>query len=110
MLCYPFPTLRLFKGSLSSKEFDYAPNSLIRLVQSDVWSREISRLKSRKSLSKVLRELTPLIEKNHILRVGGRLANSDLRNKHFTFYSILLPGNQPLTNIIIQCYQRVYLH
>ncbi|GFS92120.1 integrase catalytic domain-containing protein [Trichonephila clavipes] len=120
------PNLRLWwhgpqfleKGKLSSEEtslspvkeceyyIDQAETKLIRMVQEQVFLAEIKSLQSKGVVSpnSKLRNLNPFIDSDGLLRVGGRLSNSDLPyvNKH----PAILPGNHNLTVQIIAHFHR----
>lgn len=88
-------------GQLSVVELDRAERSILRLIQMDAFSIEIELLKNKKQLprnSKLL-NLAVFLDSDDILRVGGRLINSDLpRNwKH----QILLPSKHSVKKLII---------
>ncbi|GFT00573.1 integrase catalytic domain-containing protein [Trichonephila clavipes] len=88
----------LKKGKLSSEEtslspvkeceyskelktdIDQAETKLIRMVQEQVFLAEIKSLQSKGVVSpnSKLRNLNPFIDSDGLLRVGGRLSNSDL--------------------------------
>ncbi|GFW52645.1 integrase catalytic domain-containing protein [Trichonephila clavipes] len=88
-------------GPLSATDIDQAETKLIRMVQEQVFWAEIKSLQSKGVVSpnSKLRNLNPFIDSDGLLRVGGRLSNSDLPyvNKHLA----ILPGNHNLTVQII---------
>ncbi|GFV79136.1 integrase catalytic domain-containing protein [Trichonephila clavipes] len=97
-------------GPLSATDIDQAETKLIRMVQEQVFLAEIKSLQSKGvvSPSSKLRNLNPFIDSDGLLRVGGRLSNSDLPyvNKH----PAILPGNHNLTVQIIVHFHRKNLH
>ncbi|GFU88428.1 integrase catalytic domain-containing protein [Trichonephila clavipes] len=97
-------------GPLSATDIDQAETKLIRMVQEQVFLDEIKSLQSKGVVSpnSKLRNLNPFIDSDGILRVGGRLSNSDLPyvNKH----PAILPGNPNLTVQIIAYFHRKNLH
>ncbi|GFX30990.1 integrase catalytic domain-containing protein [Trichonephila clavipes] len=80
------------------------------MVQEQVFLAEIKSLQSKGVVSpnSKLRNLNPFIDSDGLLRVGGRLSNSDLPyvNKH----PAILPGNHNLTVQIIVHFHRKNLH
>ncbi|GFT55935.1 integrase catalytic domain-containing protein [Trichonephila clavipes] len=80
------------------------------MVQEQVFLDEIKSLQSKGVVSpnSKLRNLNPFIDSDGLLRVGGRLSNSDLPyvNKH----PAILPGNHNLTVQIIVHFHRKNLH
>ncbi|GFW65168.1 integrase catalytic domain-containing protein [Trichonephila clavipes] len=97
-------------GPLSATDIDQAETKLIRMVQEQVFLAEIKSLQSKGVVSpnSKLRNLNPFIDSDGLLRVGGRLSNSDLPyvNKH----PAILPGNDNLTVQIIVHFHRKNLH
>lgn len=83
---------------------------IIRLVQREVFDNEIKCLQSKKNLhnQSKLKGLYPFIDKLGILRVGGRLQNSDLNfsQKH----PIILPSKHKVTTNIIRQAHSITLH
>lgn len=75
--------------------------SWVKVVQSTSFADEIKRCRNNESVlnCSVTRSLNPFLDALGVLRVGGRLANSQL-----TFeakYPIILPKNNQLTRLII---------
>lgn len=90
------------KGFITNKEIAYESNTIIKLVQQQTFTIEISRLTKGLSLpnkSKLLC-LQPFLDNNGILRVGGRLQNSNLIYNHR--HPILLPENHRITKLLIE--------
>nr|CAI5835101.1 unnamed protein product [Callosobruchus analis] len=88
-------------GHLSVSQLEFALSSLIKLAQRQCYLKDIQALQLSKSLhakSKLL-PLNPFLDKNGVLRVGGRLRhNSQL--KYEQKHQIILPTNHTLTNLI----------
>ncbi|GFW14317.1 integrase catalytic domain-containing protein [Trichonephila clavipes] len=97
-------------GPLCATDIGQSETKLIRMVQEQVFLAEIKSLQSKGVVSpdSKLRNLNPLIDSDGLLRVGGRLSNSDLPyvNKH----PAILPGNHNLTVQIIAHFHRKNLH
>lgn len=71
-------------GILTAKEIDAARLILIRLSQKDSFFDDIKTLKEKGCVSAKSRKilgLSPFLDESGILRVGGRLANSDFSYK-----------------------------
>ncbi|GFX69844.1 integrase catalytic domain-containing protein [Trichonephila clavipes] len=97
-------------GPFSATDIDEAETKLIRMVQEQVFLAEIKSLQNKGVVSpnSKLRNLNPFIDSDGLLRVGGRLSNSDLPyvNKH----PAILPGNHNLTVQIIAHFHRKNLN
>nr|CAI5845596.1 unnamed protein product [Callosobruchus analis] len=65
-------------GSLTLEEVDNAFLSLIKCAQKECFAQEICDLESKRKINKKskLLMLNPFLDKNNVLRVGGRLKNS----------------------------------
>nr|CAI5840531.1 unnamed protein product [Callosobruchus analis] len=86
---------------LAVNEINRAMNILIKLVQCQEFGMEIMHLKRCKEVSKSskLLSLNPFLDKNEILRVGGRLRHSQLEFDHK--HPVILPGHHHFTKLII---------
>lgn len=97
-------------GPLTIQEVNHAYIQLLKLSQLESFSTEISLLKSKKSLpfKNKLTSLSPFIDKDDLLRVGGRLrlTSLDFNSKH----PILLSANHILTRLIFQYKHKILLH
>ena len=85
---------------LSITELKAAELTLIKRVQEREFFDEIDRLKTRKALKSSSRiiQLNPFLDEQGILRVGGRLKNSDIPQN--TKHPIILPPGR-LTLLLI---------
>lgn len=81
---------------------------IVRVVQHTVFCDEISRIEKGAPCSKPLRKLCPFLDKDGLLRVGGRLINSKLT--YDQKFPLLLPRQHRLTELIIQDFHQRYLH
>lgn len=95
-------------GILGLEEINNATLLVCKLVQQEAFSDEISLLKKKQLCSLRIRRLSPLLDENEILRVGGRLNYSTLPQS--TKNPILLPKNHPVVNSLIDYYHILYLH
>ncbi|XP_072377915.1 uncharacterized protein [Diabrotica undecimpunctata] len=97
-------------GLLTLSEVEEASLRLIKLVQLDSFAEEISILNSNKPLpmKHKLSNLTPFLDENHVLRVGGRLRLSglDFNSKH----PILISSNHPFNKLLFEHKHKVLLH
>ncbi|XP_076660824.1 uncharacterized protein LOC143364275 [Halictus rubicundus] len=81
-------------------ELNKAVLRIIKLTQQEGFSKEIHNIIKQNDSSSSLSPLTPFIDKDGLLRVGGRLAHSKLTysEKH----PLLLPKGHHVTNLIIK--------
>ncbi|XP_030759214.1 uncharacterized protein LOC115884703, partial [Sitophilus oryzae] len=97
-------------GSLDTKELTNALNILIRLIQNDVFAKEFSTLNNSKSVnnkSKLIK-LHPFIDRDNIIRVGGRLRHSNYNyDKKFP---IILPGKHYFSKLLVEYEHKRLLH
>ncbi|XP_054279079.1 uncharacterized protein LOC128997465 [Macrosteles quadrilineatus] len=93
---------------LSLQEINKATVYILHLVQQESFSNEISALQKGQTPSLPLQRLLPFLDKDGLLRVGGRLSNAYLNfnSKH----PILLPKQHFVTNLIIDYYHILFLH
>lgn len=85
---------------LSADELQNALHLIIKHEQSIHFSEELESLRKGNCMRKPLKSLHPFLDKNGLLRVGGRLDNSDipLSQKH----PIILPKESRITELIIK--------
>lgn len=87
-------------GPLSVTELNNALDKIIKQLQLQSFSKEISELKNNKTISnKNILSLNPFLDKFGFLCVGGRLENANItyRQKH----PILLPSKNHLVTILL---------
>ena len=85
-------------------------NLIIVLAQADAYQGDVSKLKGGNKLpnNHVLSQLAPFVDSAGVLRVGGRLQNS---NVPFDFkYPIILSPNHPVSTLVIQHYHIQVAH
>ncbi|XP_043067134.2 uncharacterized protein [Drosophila bipectinata] len=90
-------------GPIGVKEFSKAMYTLVRVVQQEAFSHELSKLRANKSLSKSnkLSQLSPFIDAQRILRVRGRLRNAlQLTTQQRT--PIILPKSHHFTDLVLK--------
>ncbi|GBO16138.1 hypothetical protein AVEN_244694-1 [Araneus ventricosus] len=80
------------------------------MVQGDVFSAEIRNLQCQKGVlpNSKLKNLNPFLDSDGVLRVGGRLGNSDL--PYIAKYPAILPNKHKLANQIIVYFHLKNLH
>ena len=94
-------------GPLTENEIQYAMNKIIKAIQNLEFGDEIQRLKTSKIISKGrFSSLSPYLDPNDIIRVGGRLQNSNLNEE--LKHSIILPKGHFSDLIIRQAHNDFY--
>ncbi|KAG5869691.1 hypothetical protein JTB14_025718 [Gonioctena quinquepunctata] len=98
------------KGDLTPQKLNRATKTLIKTCQYQCFSSDIENMKEGNELrsSNKLSGLTPFLDSEGILRVGGRLKYSDydFDKRH----PILLPGKHQLTKLIFHQEHNRLLH
>lgn len=86
-------------GRLSVSELDQALKTIIKHEQRQYFRDEIKCLNSKLNIKTNLNALSPFIDREGVLRVGGRLQNANISfdQRH----PIILPKNNHITNLII---------
>lgn len=87
-------------GPLMPKELNEAMMTIIKVVQIKHFSNEIHSIQNGSPVKSGLSNLHPFIDKNGILRVGGRLQNS-VDMPYDRIHPIILPKSSHFTNILI---------
>ncbi|XP_075150959.1 uncharacterized protein LOC142225069 [Haematobia irritans] len=95
---------------LSQDEIQYVKLRLTSLAQHSFFVNEIQNLLKKRPISKKSRLLTvtPFLDGNGLLRVGGRLSNSGLR--YDEMHPIILPEKSKFTELLISFTHKVLLH
>ena len=91
------------KGSVNMEMLQEASNAIIKLVQNTHFKDEVKKIRQKEgSLGKEsqISTLNPFMDKHGIIRVGGRIRRSGLRDK--CKYPILLPKKSKVTDLIVQ--------
>ncbi|GFY04283.1 integrase catalytic domain-containing protein [Trichonephila clavipes] len=98
------------KSFLTTAELSEAEKGIVRFIQRDHFSMEVSYLSAGKQLPSTnkLIPLTPFYDDSGIIRVGGRLKNSILADSQK--HPILLPKTDHVVNLIISDYHLKLLH
>ena len=90
-------------GTLAAHEMKGVQQDLIKLIQQEFFAREYNLLKSRQEIrSGKLKDLNPLMDKDGLIRVGGRLkhANIPCDWKH----QVILPKDHHISELIAKEY------
>lgn len=97
-------------GFLHSEELQHARNALLKMVQLKHFPNEINNLKKNKHIHNTskLKCLNPFLDEQGIIRVGGRLSNSNLSSE--CKYPIVLPSKGNFTKLVILKYHLQHLH
>nr|XP_042913389.1 uncharacterized protein LOC122273384 [Parasteatoda tepidariorum] len=96
-------------GPITREELQHAKLSLVKLVQVIVFRKEIHALKNKKRLKDShVSNLNPFLDSNGLVRVGGRINNSNLSydQKH----PLLIPRDHKITTLIFQYFHLKNLH
>lgn len=83
---------------------------LVKLIQTKEFAEDIGFLIKNKNVSgnSSLKSLNPFLDKDGVVRVGGRLEHS---SQHFDMkHQILLPAKHHLTELILRCLHVEHLH
>lgn len=97
-------------GILKLEEIETALRKLVRLSQLESFPEEIQLLQKNGQLNsnKRLQALTPFLDLNNLVRVGGRLQNSEL--DYDAKHPMLLNGKHRLTRLIFEHEHSKLLH
>ena len=97
-------------GDMTVEELRVAMVALVRQCQPEAFSNEFETLEKNKCVdrhSKLL-SFTPYLDKNNLIRVGGRLDLAKL--PYEVRHPIILPQKHRLTELIVDCYHRLENH
>lgn len=85
---------------LTSQELIDSEKIILKMIQSDHFSDEVKRLKAGQTIanSSSLISLNPFLDKDGLLRVGGRLVNAKISFDHK--FPIILPPKHHVTKLI----------
>lgn len=100
----------LILSGLQTEEVKNAKVAIIKLVQQEVFSSDLNSIIKHgglKSDSKI-KTLNPFLDNEGLLRVGGRLRNSELSDdaKH----QVLLPQSHNFTDLLVRYYHEKHAH
>lgn len=95
------PRENRYVGQLSAKEIKQALYRLLINAQSESFKSELAILRNQRPICKVsLVSLAPFLDKEGLLRVGGRL--SKLSATYHKVHPILISAHHPLTKLIFK--------
>ncbi|XP_062713374.1 uncharacterized protein LOC134290289 [Aedes albopictus] len=103
--CVPLPN-----NALSQEELAASQSILIKLTQADGFKEELKHLRSDNAVSKKspIRRLSPILDPEGIIRVGGRL--NLLEQPYITKHPVLLPNPHPYTRLLAKQYHLQLIH
>lgn len=98
------------KGLLTTSELYASLLIYVKEAQQDVFNEEIKLLSNYKSISNKskLIKLHPFLDIDGLLRVGGRLENSQL--SYSTKHQLILPSNHKFTILLVRTKHIQHLH
>uniref|UniRef100_A0A8D9B3Q3 Integrase catalytic domain-containing protein n=1 Tax=Cacopsylla melanoneura TaxID=428564 RepID=A0A8D9B3Q3_9HEMI len=94
-------------GSISVHDLEVAEICILKQIQRDHFGDEMDKIVETGECGKTLCKLSPFID-NNILRVGGRLSNSNLPNDQQ--HPILLPASDHVTELIVTHWHLTNFH
>ncbi|XP_045454788.1 uncharacterized protein LOC123664238 [Melitaea cinxia] len=95
------------RGSITAEDLNKSENFIVRSVQTAHFSDLLKLLQAGKQPPLSMRKLRPFLFEG-VIRVGGRLENSDLTFDHK--HPILLPSKHKITDLIIDYVHRTACH
>lgn len=97
-------------GPLSTNELYHATRVLLKSAQGDAFAAELKHFTKGKPIQpeSCLRNLNLFLDSEGIIRVGGRLRNSN--NQFNEKHPIILPKNHQITRLLIEYVHRTELH
>uniref|UniRef100_A0A8D8SQJ6 Integrase catalytic domain-containing protein n=2 Tax=Cacopsylla melanoneura TaxID=428564 RepID=A0A8D8SQJ6_9HEMI len=95
-------------GPLGIDELNKSMDLCVRVVQEDNFSDVMKRMMSDPQFKHSLRRLSPFTDEKHLVRVGGRLKNSEL--SYTAKHPLLLPKESRLSVLICIHYHLYTLH
>ncbi|XP_076849293.1 uncharacterized protein LOC143497287 [Brachyhypopomus gauderio] len=100
----------LCKASLTDEALTQAEHTVIRCVQHEVYAEEIKCITTKRDIPRhsSLHKLNPMIDDENLLRVGGRLAESNLPNQEAK--PLLIPGKHHIAMLLIRHHHEAVQH
>ena len=95
---------------LSAKEIQDALLIFVKCVQGDIYCKEIKSLQEKHEISNKsnIKSLTPFLDKDGLLRVGGRLQHSKLC--YDNIHQLILPQSHHFTKLVVEAQHVKLLH
>ncbi|XP_054257148.1 uncharacterized protein LOC128982124 [Macrosteles quadrilineatus] len=94
--------------SLTLEELEVSNKRICWLVQRESFSEDINSLSKKNVCSSRIQRLSPFMDDEGLLRVGGRLKHSEL--PYSAKHQIILPKDHFVVNLIIDYHHRIFLH
>ena len=97
-------------SNLTSNEIRRAEEETEKIVQKEVYFKEIKLIEENQQLHKQshLIKFSPFLDENGVLRVGGRLKNAKLL--YSAMHQMILPSNHQISKLLIAHFQKKYAH
>lgn len=97
-------------GPLSTEELRLAEDHIVKGAQQEAFKSDIDLLSRGKAVSggSSLLQLTPLLDSNGVMRVGGRLEKSSLPSS--VKHPVILPRHHDVTRLVVTSVHRRVLH
>ncbi|XP_062704653.1 uncharacterized protein LOC134286958 [Aedes albopictus] len=104
------PKQRNRSTCLTVEEISSAKLGLVKLAQAECFALDIGHLEKHLNVSRKssLRRLCPFLDKDGIVRVGGRLRHSD--QDYGAKHPAILPSAHPFTKLLVSYYHRQTIH
>ncbi|XP_058836416.1 uncharacterized protein LOC131693000 [Topomyia yanbarensis] len=101
---------RLRSLPLTTQELSEAEMCLVQLVQQEAFPKELKALFANEPVHRgsKLRWFNPVLTKEGIIRIGGRLANSSIPEE--TKHPMVIPGNHKFSKLLASSYHKTLLH
>ena len=99
--------IKRIPANFEQSHLDTSEQAILRSLQQVHFASIFKTVNDGKILPRTFAKLNPFI-KDGLLRVGGRLTNSDL--DYDSKHPILLPGRDHVVDILIDYYHKKYLH
>ena len=93
--------------AITAHDLEFVENKLLQVIQHKYFLEEINKLKNNKPASPAFNKLTAFFD-NGLVRVGGRLTNSELGYAHK--HPVILPRQDHIIDILIDYYHKKYMH
>nr|XP_049698106.1 uncharacterized protein LOC126054983 [Helicoverpa armigera] len=93
---------------VSSSDLEVAEYTLLRALQAVHFSKDVHNLRNNTPCSPAVLKLKPFLDEHGILRVGGRLSNSDVPYNYK--HPCILPRHDHVVNLLVDFYHKKHLH
>ncbi|XP_076375571.1 uncharacterized protein LOC143258910 [Megalopta genalis] len=100
--CLRFKPDNRFKGPVSAEELNTANKTILRLTQRECFAEEMQDLSQGRRVHRKskLNTLDPFLDRDGVIRVGGRLKHADI--PYSQQHPIVLPKSHHLTTLILR--------